>query len=155
MPLYSRTTYKAVSYTVYRHAYLYSLYPRLYLVMIPCLSLTSGSSHVTSKLVEVKPVMRTLQGGPPGFSPSVTNWKAGEKKTFHYLFFKNRTKIILFSKKFNNNLPVTLCRLCFCPIDFLQKPEGDTQSMVSDWSLGFQSFDPAKYFVFLEDTILL
>ena len=53
--------------------HLYSLYPRLYLVMIPCLSLTSGSSQVTSKLVEVSPVIRTFFGGPPGFSPSVTN----------------------------------------------------------------------------------
>lgn len=53
--------------------YLYSRYPRLYLVTIPWHILVSGSSQVTSKLVEVSPVILTFLGGPPGFSPSVTN----------------------------------------------------------------------------------
>ena len=53
--------------------YLYSRYPKLYLVMGPCNNRLSGSSQVTSKLVEEIPVIRTFLGDPPGFSPLVTN----------------------------------------------------------------------------------
>ena len=72
----SKSLPSSVFCTVNWLAYLYSLYPRLYLVTMPCWSLWSGSSQVTSKLVEVSPVMRTFFGGPPGFSPSVTNWNS-------------------------------------------------------------------------------
>ena len=48
---------------------MYSRYPRLYLVTGPFINLFSGSSQVTSRLVEDNPVIRTLRGGPLGFSP--------------------------------------------------------------------------------------
>ena len=66
--------------------HLYSRYPRLYRVMMPWRSLCSGSSQVTSKLVEARPVMRTFRGGPPGFSPSVTNWKFISKVRMNHFF---------------------------------------------------------------------
>jgi hypothetical protein len=54
-------------------SHLNSLIPMLYLVIVPWLSSTSGSSHMSSSSVGEIALSRILRGVPSGRSPSVVN----------------------------------------------------------------------------------